>query len=74
MTFSYGSAPPIEATILQPLPCSLLKVACPEQLTVKVPVEPGVLPSSEVFIPFSNRRGRNYVEWPVLPHFWLFLR
>jgi hypothetical protein len=54
--------------------CSLLKAARPKRLTAKVPVDPGVLPSFKVFLPFSKQRGRNYLEWLVLPRFWLFLR
>jgi hypothetical protein len=38
-----------------------------------VPVDPGVSPLSKVFLPFSNRWGQKYLEWPVVPHIWLFL-
>jgi hypothetical protein len=47
---SGGSAPPLAATNLQ----LLFKAARPEQLTVKVPVDPSVLPSSKIFLPFFH--------------------
>jgi hypothetical protein len=49
--------------------CSLLKVSRPERLTARVPVDPGVSPSSCVFILFPAVEAKLSIEWPVLPHF-----
>jgi hypothetical protein len=67
LVFLFGDYSPASTT------APSLRAARLERLPDKVLVSSGPSPSSRVLL-FSGGGGRNYSEWPVLPHFGPLLR